>query len=66
MSLSASDAQALKTALSTSETVKTWHALTFPTLDAAVHFVNLTPAQVAGEFVFSNRSDGQVDIAYFL
>ncbi|MEU1736894.1 hypothetical protein [Streptosporangium sp. NPDC020145] len=33
---------------------------------AAVAFVNRAPAQQAGEAVFSNRSDGRVDVYYFL
>ncbi|MFD0885107.1 hypothetical protein ACFQ08_11185 [Streptosporangium algeriense] len=33
---------------------------------AAVAFVNRSPAQQAGEAVFSNRADGRVDVYYFL
>ncbi|GAA0487463.1 hypothetical protein ACFQ2B_15140 [Streptomyces stramineus] len=67
MAISGADAQALKAAISAAEAdTKTWHALTFATLDDAVNFVNLEPAQVAGEFGFSNRPDGQVDAVYFL
>lgn len=33
---------------------------------AAVAFVNRSPAQQAGEVSFANRSDGRVDVYYFL
>jgi hypothetical protein len=46
--------------------VKTWHVLTEPNPTAAANFLNLAPAQVAGEAFASNRSDGQVDLYYFL
>jgi hypothetical protein len=46
--------------------VKTWHVITEPNPTAAVGFLNLTPAQGAGEAFASNRSDGQVDLYYFL
>ena len=47
-------------------TVKTWHVLIEPNPSAAVNFLNLPPAQEAGEAFVSNRSDGQVDTYYFL
>jgi len=46
--------------------VKTWHVLTEPNPAAAVSFLNLPPAQVAGEAFASNRADGHVDLYYFL
>lgn len=46
--------------------VKTWHVLVEPTPAAAVNFLNLAPAQVAGEAFASNRADGRVDLYYFL
>ena len=67
MALSGTDAHALKAALAAAAAeTRTWHSLTFATLDDAVAFVNLEPAQGAGEFGFSHRPDGQVDAAYFL
>ena len=64
--LSQPDLEALKTALAESEG-STWHALSFGTVSEAVDFVNLPPAQRAGEFVFSNNSEyNWVDVAYFL
>jgi hypothetical protein len=46
--------------------VKTWHVIVEPNPTAAVNFLNLAPAQVAGEAFASNRADGQVDLYYFL
>ncbi|MFG2891332.1 hypothetical protein [Streptomyces sp. NPDC048248] len=65
--ISRTDAQERKAAMTASKRdTKVWHALTFETLDGAVEFVNYEPAQIAGEFAFSNRSDGQVDTIVFL
>lgn len=67
MTLTCPDAAALKTALAASAAEdKTWHAFVSSSLVDAVNFVNLPPAQGAGEFVFSNRPDGAVDVAYYL
>ncbi|MEV7781178.1 hypothetical protein [Kitasatospora sp. NPDC088351] len=67
MALPIADAKTLKSALAvTVDQVKTWHSLTFATVQDAVTFVNLAPAQGAGEFGFSYRPDGQVDAIYFL
>jgi hypothetical protein len=44
----------------------TWHYLLEPTPDAAVTFLNEPPAQGPGQAFASNRSDGQVDLYYFL
>ncbi|MEU1815176.1 hypothetical protein ABZ543_08255 [Streptomyces roseifaciens] len=67
MAVSDIEARAIKTELAEAEEeVKIWRSLVFATLEDAVNFVNLEPAQGAGEFVFSNRSDGQVDAAYYL
>ena len=63
---SRSDLEAVKPRLSTSDQGATWHAASFATLDDAVYFVNLPPAQGAGEFVFSDNSYGGVDVAYYL
>lgn len=44
-----------------------WHSLNFASLEDAVYFVNLPPAQGGGEFVFSNNTTwGGVDVAYYL
>ncbi|MEV7011248.1 hypothetical protein [Streptosporangium sp. NPDC051022] len=45
---------------------KIWRYVLQPNPAAAVAFVNRAPAQVAGEAVFTNRADGQVDVYYFL
>jgi hypothetical protein len=34
-----------------------WYALTFPTVQAAVNYANLPPAQGAGEFIVSDRAN---------
>jgi hypothetical protein len=44
----------------------TWHVINVADPAAAVNFVNLAPAQGAGEAAFSNRPDGTVDVYYFL
>jgi len=45
---------------------KTWHVINRPNPAAAVAFINLPPAQQAGEAAYSNRSDGTVDTYFFL
>lgn len=45
---------------------KIWRHLVEPNPTAAVNFLNLPTAQVAGEAFASNRADGQVDLYYFL
>ncbi|MEV4096473.1 hypothetical protein [Streptosporangium saharense] len=45
---------------------KIWRHTTQANAAAAVAFVNRAPAQQAGEAVFANRPDGQVDVYYFL
>jgi hypothetical protein len=64
MTVSTSDAQMLKNAIRSD--VKTWHALTFSTIDEAASFVNLDPAQGAGEVSFSCSPDGRIELMYFL
>ena len=44
----------------------TWHVINRPNMASAVAFINLPPAQGAGEAAFSNRPDGTVDTYYFL
>jgi hypothetical protein len=46
--------------------VKIWRVINRPNRDAAVAFINLAPAQGAGEAAYSNRPDGTVDTYYFL
>jgi hypothetical protein len=46
--------------------VKIWRVINRPDPAAAVAWVNLDPAQGAGEAAFSNRPDGTVDTYYFL
>ena len=43
-----------------------WRTVVFPNAQSAADFLNVTPAQVAGEAFASNRPDGQVDVYYFL
>ncbi|HET9657045.1 MAG TPA: hypothetical protein VFP72_16960 [Kineosporiaceae bacterium] len=62
--ISESDAARLKGALAAE--VKTWHYLTFPTPTAAANFVNLPPAQGAGEAIFTALPNGQIGTFYFL
>jgi hypothetical protein len=67
--LSEKDATVLKQALSPvagQVAVKTWHVINEPNAQAAADFVNLDPAQGAGEVSMTNRSDGTVDVYYFL
>jgi hypothetical protein len=45
---------------------KVWNHLVEPNPQAAANFLNLPPAQVAGEGMVSNRADGNVDVYYFL
>ena len=45
---------------------KIWNHVVEPDPDAAVTFVNLDPAQGAGEVSMTNRADGAVDVYYFL
>jgi hypothetical protein len=46
--------------------VKVWNVLVAADATQAVDFLNLAPAQGAGEAFASNRADGQVDVYYFL
>ena len=45
---------------------KIWNHVVEPNAQAAADFLNLPPAQVAGEGMVSNRADGNVDVYYFL
>jgi hypothetical protein len=45
---------------------KTWHVTTMANAAAAANFLNLAPAQLAGEAFASNRADGRVDLYFFL
>jgi hypothetical protein len=46
--------------------VKTWHCTTFPTCAAAAAWLNLPPAQVAGEAFATDDEHGQIILFYFL
>jgi hypothetical protein len=54
------------TATSTAGPGAIWRVINRPDRASAVAFINLTPAQGAGEAAFSNRPDGTVDTYYFL
>jgi hypothetical protein len=45
---------------------KIWRVTTVATASAAANFLNLPPAQGAGEASLSNRADGKVDVYFFL
>lgn len=45
---------------------KIWRHVVEPDAQSAADFLNLPPAQVAGEGMVSNRADGNVDVYYFL
>lgn len=46
--------------------VKTWHFANFASTSAAANYLNLPPAQVAGEISANARNDGTVGVFYFL
>ena len=46
--------------------VKTWHCTTFPTCAAAATWLNLPPAQLAGEAFATDAENGQIILFYFL
>lgn len=59
------DAAALKrgiVAIRGAAAPKTWHFFVRSDAQSAADFANQDPAQGAGEAVFSNRLDGQVDV----
>lgn len=45
---------------------KIWRVTIAATPAAAANFLNLAPAQGAGEASLSNRADGRVDVYFFL
>ena len=45
---------------------KIWRTVVEPDAQSAADFLNIPPAQVAGEGMVSNRADGNVDVYYFL
>jgi len=47
-------------------TTPTWHTVVEPNAQAAVTFLNLPPAQVAGQAFATDRDDGSLDVFYFL
>lgn len=70
MSLSVQDAALLKAAKANAAAAtrgpKIWNYGLFPNPQAATDFVNLTPAQGAGEACFSVRDNGEVDTFYYM
>jgi hypothetical protein len=65
--ISDQDAAVLKKALGgAAAAVKIWRTIVRANAASAVVWLNLAPAQGAGEAFVSNRSDGQVDVYYFL
>jgi len=46
--------------------VKTWHCTTFPTCEAAARWLNLPPAQHAGEAFATDDEHGHITLFYFL
>ena len=60
------DAAGRKAELHAEAAVKKWHFANFSSTQAALNFVNLTPAQVAGEISANARNDGSVGLFYFL
>ena len=59
-------ARAAGTASAHLATVKTWHCTTFPNCAAASTWLNLPPAQVAGEAFAADGPNGQIIIFFFL
>jgi len=59
-------ARATGTASAHLAAVKTWHCTTFPTCDAAATWLNLPPAQLAGEAFATDDAHGQITVFYFL
>jgi hypothetical protein len=51
---------------STAIATRTWNHVVEPDATTAANFLNLNPAQGAGEACVANRSDGKVDVYYFL
>ena len=45
---------------------KTWHCTTFPTCADAARFLNLPPAQLAGEAFATDDEHGHITLFYFL
>lgn len=66
LDLTAEEADALKRESAEARAPKIWRATNYPNRQAAANFVNLNPPQGAGEASFSNRSDGTVDVYYYL
>jgi hypothetical protein len=68
MSLTMDEAHALKRAAAAAPAVavKTWHCGTFPNCTAAVNFLNLPPAQVAGEAFATDDDHGNIILFWFL
>ncbi|MEV0165583.1 hypothetical protein B0I32_102141 [Nonomuraea fuscirosea] len=59
-------ASSAKRAQGLDESTKVWNTINVSNSDEAAGWVNLEPAQGAGEAAFSSRSDGSVDVYYFM
>ena len=55
-----------KAAGARTSTSKQWHVTNVSSPGAVVSFVNGSPAQGSGEVTVSNRSDGTVDVYYYM
>jgi hypothetical protein len=75
MSMTSDEAHALKRGvaagasapgIAAAAAVKTWHCTTFPSCTAAANFLNLPPAQVAGEAFASDDDHGNIILFWFL
>ncbi|MFD0337148.1 hypothetical protein ACFVH0_00370 [Streptomyces sp. NPDC127117] len=55
-----------KKSLATAAAAKAWHHGVYQSVDAAVGYLNIDPVQGAGEAIIIPRSDGQVDLVYFI
>lgn len=60
------EAVSRKSELHAQATTKQWRFQNFATVNAALTFVNASPAQVAGEISATARNDGTVGMFYFL
>jgi hypothetical protein len=59
-------ARATGTASAHLAAVKTWHCTTFPTCAAASTWLNLPPAQLAGEAFATDDEHGHITLFFFL
>jgi hypothetical protein len=64
--ISEQEAAGRKAELRLDATTKRWGFQNFASVQAAVNFVNESPAQVAGEISATVRNDGTVGLFYFI